>query len=323
MDCRKQWLFCKPLFHAILPAMDDGVRADRRKEVYGLLEVALAMALAGSSVVVGKLLSSRVPVFLSAELSLLTALAAVLPAQIAVRRELRGLGRRDLGYMFLQALFGMVLFRTLTLYGLKFTPAGHAGLITSSAPMVMAVLAAAVLRERIGVRGLLGVGLSAAGLLFINVAGFAAALGPAFLVGNALIFAATVCEALLTIFRKSSGGTIGSITNTTMLVAISAVLLLPFALSDLREFSLAQVDTVGWLAILYYGAVATVIAYILWGHGALQIPASTTGMATAMLPLSALVLSGAILKEEIGPFHIMGCVTVVLGILVGRKGAAP
>ncbi len=289
-----------------------------RDELRGLLEVILAMAFAGSSVVVGKLLSVRVPVFLSVELSLCAALVAILPAQIARRKELRLLGTRELVYMFLQALFGIVLFRAFTLYGLHFTSAVSAGVITSAAPAIMAVLAAVALREKLGPGAAAGIGLTVAGLLLINLWGHGNGGGSSSLVGNLLVLAATVCEALLTVFRKSSGGRIGSVTNTTVLVSMSALMMLPFALLDLRGFPLARIDLVGWISVLYYGAVATVIAYILWGHGALRIPANRTGIATAALPVTALILSGLLLGEPLGPQHIAGCAAVVAGIILGN-----
>ncbi len=296
--------------------MEDG--AGRAAERRGLLEVVLAMAFAGSSVVVGKLLATRVPVFLSVELSLCAALVAILPAQLARRNELRLLRPRELGYMFLQAVCGIVLFRVFTLYGLHFTSALNAGIITSAAPAVMAILAAVVLGERPGRGPLVGICLSVAGLTAINLWGPSPAEGRGSLPGNLLVLGATVCESLLTIFRKQSGGRIGSVTNTTVLVAMSAVLMLPFALIDLHRFPLRQIGTVGWLSILYYGAVATVIAYILWGHGALRIPANRTGIATAALPVTAVILSALVLGEPLGPAHVAGSVTVIAGIVVAN-----
>jgi drug/metabolite transporter (DMT)-like permease len=291
----------------------------RSSATIGLVEVIIAMSLAGSSVVVGKILSTRMPVFLSAELSLCAALVSILPLQILKRQELLLLGPRELGSMFLQALFGIVLFRVLTLYGLHFTPASQAGLVTSMAPVVMAVLARLILKERPGRRGILGAGLALAGLAAVNVQGLLSLSGSGFLVGNSLVLGATVCEALLTIFRKSSGSRIGSITNTTVLAAMSAVMLLPFALLDLRGFDPSEVGAAGWISVAYYGAVATVIAYILWGDGALRIPANRTGIATAAMPVSALVLSALLLREPIGIVHIVGCAAVVAGIVIGRK----
>jgi len=291
---------------------------EARNEVRGLVEVVFAMMLAGSTVVVGKLLSTRVPVFLSVELTLCAALAAILPLQIARRRELRLLHARELLYMLLQAFFGIVLFRAFTLYGLRFTSALSAGVITSAAPAIMAVIAAVALGERLGRTQAIGVGLAVAGLLLINLWGHEPSEGSGSLVGNLLILAATVCEALLTVFRKSSGGRIGSVTNTTVLVGMSALMMLPFALLDLRSFALAHIGTVGWISIVYYGSVATVIAYILWGHGALQIPANRTGIATAALPVSALILSSLVLGEHLGPQHLVGCAAVIAGIIMGN-----
>ena len=290
-----------------------------RRPGLGTVEVVAAMTLAGSSVVVGKILSTRMPVFLAAEASLIAALIAILPLQIARRAELARLGRRELGSMFLQALCGIVLFRLLTLTGLRFTSAAQAGLVTSASPAVMAILARLVLRERTGRRGLLGIALTLAGLVTVNVGGAMAAASPGFLVGNAHVLGATVCEALLTIFRKSSGGGIGSVTNTTVLVAMSALMLLPFALLDLRGFALSSAGTAAWLGVAYYGAVATVIAYILWGDGALRIPAARTGIAMAAMPVSALLLSALVLREPLGVVPVAGCAAVVAGIVVGSR----
>lgn len=290
----------------------------RRSEVIGLVEIAAAMALAGSSVVVGKLLSTRVPVFLSAELSLCAALAAMLPIQATRLRELRLLNRRELGSMFLQALFGIVLFRVFTLFGLRRTSASQAGLITSAAPVLMAVFAAVFLKERVGVRGAVGICLAAAGLVVVNLPA-GGELGKGSAEGNLLIFAATICEALLTLFRKSSGGRIGSVTNTTLLVAMSALMLLPFALTDLRDFRMGTINTTAWLALIYYGAVATTAAYMLWGDGAIRIPAARTGVATAAMPVSAICLSSLVLGESLGASQLGGCSLIIAAIVVAAR----
>jgi drug/metabolite transporter (DMT)-like permease len=292
---------------------------NERSEIRGLIEVLCAMSIAGSTVVVGKLLSVRIPVFLAMELSLVAALIAILPAQIIHRAELRLLKGRELAYMFLQAFFGIVLFRSLTLYGLRLTSAISAGVITSAAPAVMAVLAAAALRERIGPAGVAGVLLSVAGLLLVNLWGRSGGTGPGYLAGNLLVLGAMLCEALLTVFRKSSGGRVGSVTNTTVLVAMSALMTLPLALRDLRGFSLDRIEVVGWASVVYYGAVATNIAYVLWGRGALRISATMTGLATAALPVTAVVLSAVVLGEHLGLVHVMGAAAVIAGILIGRR----
>ena len=122
------------------------------------------------------------------------------------------------------------------------------------------------------------------------------------------------------LMERSSRALVGALWPLTVghLLAM-LVVILPFALLDLRGFSLGRIETVGWLSVLYYGAVATVIAYILWGDGALRIPASRTGIATAALPVTALVLSALVLGETLRPSHLAGCAAVLAGIIIAQR----
>ena len=251
--------------------------------------------------VVGKLLSVRIPVFLSMELSLCAALVAILPAQIARRGELRLLRRRELAYMFLQALFGIVLFRALTLYGLRLTSAVSAGVITSAAPAVMAVLAAAVLRERIGGTGIVGVCLAVAGLLLVNLWGQGAAGGAGYLAGeppragrHALRGAAHRVSKILGRPHRLGDQHDGARRHER------ADGRFPLPSATCADSAWTGSRSVGWASVIYYGAVATNIAYILWGRGALRISATMTGLATAALPVTAVVLSALVLGEHLG-----------------------
>ncbi len=96
-----------------------------------------AMSLAGSSVVVGKMLVATVPVFVAAFGSLLVAFVAILPLMHGRFGELRQLTAREWLYLFLQGLCGIVLFRVFTLYGLHMTGAVQAGIITGATPAVL------------------------------------------------------------------------------------------------------------------------------------------------------------------------------------------
>jgi drug/metabolite transporter (DMT)-like permease len=98
-----------------------------------------AMSLAGSSVVVGKMLVATVPVFVAAFGSLLVASVAILPLMRGRLGELRQLTAREWLYLFLQGLCGIVLFRVFTLYGLHMTGAVQAGIITGATPAVLAL----------------------------------------------------------------------------------------------------------------------------------------------------------------------------------------
>ena len=142
------------------------------------ISLTLAMSIAGSAVVAGKLLVGSLPVFLAAGLGLGAGLLVMLP-QLWLRRERGTLDGRTHATLALQALCGIALYRICTFEGLRFTSAASAGLMSSAAPAVIGLLAWGMLRERPPLRRIAGIACVSLGLLAINLTPFLAAPGGA------------------------------------------------------------------------------------------------------------------------------------------------
>lgn len=108
------------------------------KNIIAYLELTLAMAIVGSSVVVGKLLIASFPVFLGAGLRFAIASVILMPVLLVNEKEIPSLSRIDWLFLFLQTLTGVFLFSVFLLYGLKFTTAAESGIITSTTPGCLA-----------------------------------------------------------------------------------------------------------------------------------------------------------------------------------------
>lgn len=279
-----------------------------------------AMSLAGSSVVVGKLLVAVVPVFLAAFGSLLVAFACMMPLMIGRFSEVRLLTAREWIYLFLQGLCGIVLFRVFTLYGLQSTGAVQAGIITGTTPAVLALLSFLLLGEKLSARAAVGVVMAVTGCIVINI--FARGSGGEnSLTGSLLVGAAVVCEALFTIFRKRIAQSVSATVNTAVLILCSLLLLAVPAAWDLDHMT-AGVPPAAMLAIVYYGVFATVVAYLLWTSAVGRVNGATAGAATAAMPASSVVLAVAVLGEQLHWHHLAGCLLIVAGILV-TSGVMP
>lgn len=150
--------------------------AARRKQWLAWIYLALAMSIAGSAVVAGKLLVGSLPVFLAAEMGLGAGLLIMLP-MLWVRKEPGGLDRRTHATLALQALCGIALYRVFTFEGLRFTSAASAGLMSSAAPAVIGLLAWGLLRERPPLRRIGGIACVSLGLVAINISPFLAEHG--------------------------------------------------------------------------------------------------------------------------------------------------
>jgi len=273
-----------------------------------------AMFLAGSSVVVAKMLATAVPVFLTAFASLLVAFVCLLPLMYGRTGELRRLTGNHWKYLFLQGLCGIVLFRVCMLYGLQSTGAVQAGIITGTTPAVLAVLSLLLLGERLSRRSLAGIVFTVAGCIVLNIFGKAGG-GQSSVPGGLLVGAAVVSEALFTIFRKKIADSVSALTNTTILIFCSLVLLALPAAFELRTLH-ALPSSEALLAIVYYGVFATVLAYLLWTAGVGKVSGAAAGATTAAMPASSVLLAALVLGEQIRWFHLAGCLLIVAGILV-------
>ena len=273
-----------------------------------------AMFLAGSSVVVGKVLATAVPVSIATFGSLLVAFICMLPLMWKRFGEVRNLTGRQWLYLFLQGLCGIVLFRVFLLIGLQSTGAVQAGIITGTTPAVLAILSFWLLGERLSWRALLSISCSVGGAILILTAAASGASTAATAAGGLCVMAAVVCEALFTIFRKQVAHTVPAITNTAVLIFCSLLLVMIPALVQAGD--LARILTVRTaLAIIYYGMFATVLAYLLWTGAVGKVHGAIAGAATAMMPASSVLLGAIVLKEKLLPSHLAGLVLIVIGII--------
>ncbi len=291
-----------------------------RKNWTATVQLVAAMSLAGSSVVVGKGLAGSLPVFLTTFATLLVALIVLLPYAWLKRDEIRALALREWLYLFLQGICGIVLFRVLMLSGLRTIGAAQAGIITGTSPAVLTILSWLMLGERPS--ALSGVGVlcamgGAAGLALADTGGMETGGIPW---GIILVCGAVVSEGLFSIWRKRIAATVSATANTVVLVFCALVTVFPLALLDAQHHP-ALPTTTDLLAILYYGAIATVVAYILWTGAVGSVSGVTAGITTAAMPASAVALSALLLNEPLSSLQLSGCLLVVLGIIAGSWSA--
>jgi drug/metabolite transporter (DMT)-like permease len=84
--------------------------------------------------------------------------------------------------------------------------------------------------------------------------------------------------------------------------------------TEVTSFPLTEVSLKDWGLIFYFGVVVTVLAFVLMYQGIEKVPASTAGVLTGVLPISAVLLSSLILKESLSSFHVIGMVLVLAAI---------
>ncbi|EWH09923.1 MULTISPECIES: DMT family transporter [Cellulophaga] len=286
------------------------------------LQLFFAMVIVGSTIVVSKLIADSFPTFFGTSLTLIVALIGITPFYLHQNKKNKVKPAiNDWKYLVLQSLTGVVMFRVLSFYGLKMTSPVDAGIITSTAPAIIALIAMFLLKERISRNMWIGIVFAILGVCIINLFTEAHSTSEGVndrILGNLIIILAVVCEALFTIFRKKTPN-IPAMHGSFHIIWIGLLLSIPFAFIDIDYSALRNYSFKDFLPILYYGIFGSVIAFILWFDGVSKVSASVAGLFTGIMPVSAVILSFLFLNENIHWYHIVGITLVLLGIYYGSK----
>ncbi len=279
------------------------------------LNLTLAMVIVGSSVVAGKIMVDQLPIYFSSAFRFLIASLIIIPILYLREGGFPKLSRRSWFVLGIQALCGSFLFTVFLLSGLSMISTASAGIITSTTPAFMGIIGWFFFKEHPSGRIIAGIVLSMIGVMVLNVAGTGGFAGSS-LLGNLLVLAAVAAESMFLLFRKWIPETLSPLAATTIISVFGFAWFLPAGIYDLLTVDLTTAGPVAWMAVVYYGVVVTVLAYLFWFAGIVSVPASVASVFTGIMPLSAVALSALILGEKLQWFHYAGCLFVLSGIFL-------
>ena len=88
-------------------------------------------------------------------------------------------------------------------------------------------------------------------------------------------------------------------------------------------FNFSSIVFDGWASVAHYGVFVTALGYLLWFDGLSRVPASTAGVFTGVLPVSAVLLSYVVLGEPFLWAHPIGIACVLAAILLITRQKSP
>ncbi len=277
--------------------------------------LASSMALVGSYVGLSKVLVLVFPVFLLAWLRF--GIAAVAMAGWVKRTPGEApLSVHDRKLLFFESFFGNFLFSISMLFGVSMTSALAAGVIMAAIPAVVAVLSWLMLRERITTRVAAGIGCAVGGIALVSFGKHAEGAAPSSLLGNVLLFGAVVCEASYVVIGKKLTGQVSAKRISALVNLWGFALVTPFGLWQAWRFDLAAVAVPSWWLLLFYSLAASMVSVWLWMTGLKQVPASSSGVFTVLLPVSAALVGVLFLGERFSAGQAGAFALALLGVVL-------
>ena len=296
---------------------------DRFARISPFAVLVAAMALTGANVPIGKQVALDFPLlFLLTFRFVIACLALALMARPSDWSQMRRVAPRHGIAIAMLALFGSILFMAFLLEGTKRTTATSAGIITATLPAVVAILAAIFLQQRLHGWGLFAIGCAMAGLIVTQLGGWngnptsSADLSHA-MIGNLLVLAAVLCEALFVLMSARVSAAVSPIALSFLVSAASLVLALPLTILHVAANGWPGFTAASLGLAIWYALVASVFVTVLWYAAVSRTPAWQAGLATAALPIAALIGGVVMFGETLDRWQLLGGALVIAAIGIG------
>jgi drug/metabolite transporter (DMT)-like permease len=235
----------------------------------------------------------------------------------------KGLALERLGWIGLAAIVigcgaPMVLLANL---GLLFAPAAHAGaLFPGVMPLMVAILAAAILKEAFSVRKRIGLALIVTGGIAI-VWGAGGTLGTAQNVGHALFLAAGLAWAGYTIALRASR--LAGLHAAAIAAVISLALYLPaYAYGSGTSIFQAPLSDIALQAIVQ-GLLTGIVGLLLYGRMVRILGASVGSAFVALTPVMTALMAIPVLGEWPSAIDCVAIALISVGVYVVSGGPLP
>jgi len=244
-------------------------------------------------------------------LSLRFLLAGLLIFLIASARGVRwNLSRRDIIVFAILGVANNAVYLGLSYLGLRTVSAGLAALIISCNPVLTAVLATAVLGERMTWRKALGLALGVIGVAII--VSDRIVLGTDASVGVLLTFGALASMVAGTILYKLLEPKGSLWIGNGVQNAAAGLVLIPFA--ALSDFSAITLNWQLAAAFAFLVLLVSIFAYLIWFYLLDACGATAASAYHFLMPPLGMLFGWLILSERLATMDLVGIVPVAIGI---------
>jgi drug/metabolite transporter (DMT)-like permease len=289
----------------------------------GIMCLVLAQTMVGINIVFAKLLIASVslPVllgvrFILASLMLLPLHWLTKSRKTPLREHFSKLNTKDYAYLIAQAICAGSLFNFLMFFGLKFTDANLAGIITSALPAIIAIMAWIILDERFSAKKLVCVAFATLGLALIAADKLQTPNMVHSFFGDFVVFVSLFPEALYYILCKLHPNKLPVFLIAFLMNAINTIIFL--VVLSITPIHTSGISLETWV-ILVLSAISSGLFYVFWLYGSKHVDGMMASLSTAIMPVVTVLFAWIILKENLSLIECSGMTLVIFSIIVYAK----
>ena len=238
----------------------------------------------------------------------------------AVRVVVREHWRSIVGF----TLLGGVPQSVVVFIGLDSSSAVHLGLLNSAIPVMILVLGALFFGHHMLGREMVGVMISAVGVIVILFQGSLAALLNLDIGGGDLIMlVGMLLWAFYTLRLNHRPAQISIVSFLFLVSAAGLPITLPLLLRDLAVHGLPQPGLADIAGLVYMSAVPTIISTFTYAFAIQRVGPAQAGVFIHTVPLFACLFAAVLAGESLHPYHVAGFLLVAGGAWISCQRPAP
>ncbi len=244
------------------------------------------------------------------------ALAILLP--FTWKQTLRDLPeiKKNWKIIFLLGLFGIASFNTLLYTAAHTTTALNSALTQAVMPVIIVIISFVLFRDRITMLQFFAITLCMAGAGYVITRGdWHRFLQFEFVIGDLIMLFAVCLYGLHSVLLRKRPN-IRPMSFLTSTFAVGVILLLPLYLWERQTVPALELTQPVIFSLLYVAFCPSILAYLFWNRGILEIGANRAGLYINLIPLFASLLAVIFLGERFESYHLVGIIMITCGLLL-------
>jgi len=232
--------------------------------------------------------------------------------------------RSDFFRIFLAAVFGVCLNMLAFFKGLSMTSPINASVIMVTSPIIVLILSAIILNERITLIKVLGILIGLIGAVILIVYGQSITPGDNPFYGNILILVNATSYGLYLVIVKKLTQKYNAITLIKWLYLFGLILVIPFGFNEVQEINWHKIPTIIYYNIGFVVVFTTFVAYLFNLFALTKLKPTTLSAFIYLQPLIASAYALAAEKDSLNAVKIIAAILIFAGVyLVTKSNSKP
>ncbi|MBC7936920.1 MAG: DMT family transporter [Rhizobacter sp.] len=227
--------------------------------------------------------------------------------------------KKDIGRFLLCALLGITINQLLFVKGLSLTYSIHASLLMLTTPILITIMAAWILKEKLTAFKITGLALGIGGAVILISSGKNSGNANDVLLGDILVILNAIAYTFYFILVKPLMQRYNPIAIIRIIFTIGFFMMLPFCWQQYSDIDFFSFTPQAWVAISIITFTGTFLAYLFNVYGIKILGASMAGTYIYSQPFFAAAIAVIFLNEGFTWMKILAAACIFLGVYLTNK----